>query len=155
MCGSNQRWEGGRIGHGIGDGRWISGDVQRLGEAVTDPVWIAEAPETHLLPHLEAACAADGSPWDITASLMDDGVYIVDLVWSRPLPNPRVLRADAFALIGAVAENATFVRQQTVAGGVHYRVATGMHDDDGPFDGHGHLLLLRITGADIPSPEPA
>jgi hypothetical protein len=69
------------------------------------------------------------------------------------------VRAAAFALIGAVAESATYVRQRRMAadgssppdvdlpggGEVLFEVATGMLEPDTSFAAHGHVLLLRVA----------
>ena len=80
---------------------------------------------------------------------LQDVVYVVTLVWSRPKPRLRQLRADAVALIGTVAEGSTFVQQRMTEHEIEYSVTTGMFEGDFPFAGHGHLLLLRIGGAQI------
>ena len=64
------------------------------------------------------------------------------------------VRADAFALIGAIAEGSTFVRVEDADDGpnavgpgvTEVDVVTGLLDDDTPFASHGHTLRLRITG---------
>ncbi len=143
----DKRWDTDPRGRGIADGGWMASDVRRFLGALGDPGWVAEEPDAHLLPHLRRACEASGSPWTLRGTtLRDDGVYVVDLLWADSAPRFGRLRADAVALLGAIAENDLFVRQQMGEGVVEFRATTGMLDGDGPFKGHGHLLLLHIGG---------
>lgn len=144
-----RRWDNDTRGAGIGDGLWIAPGVRQFLEALSAPGWVAEEPDTHLLPHLRDACDAPGSPWTLVGTELLDTVYSVRLEWRRPHPRIRRLRADAFALIGPIAESATFVRQRVTAREIEYQVTTGMLDGDARFAGHGHLLLLRVGGDQI------
>lgn len=120
--------------------------------ALAAPGWVAEDPAAHLLPHLERACAATGSPWTLTgATFGGDGVYRVELVWDRETGSPRSLRANAFGLIGEVAETTTHVAQSIGESRVEYRIATGRFPGESGFTGHGHLPHLRVTGPRIPA----
>jgi hypothetical protein len=144
-----RRWDTDTRGRGIGDGEWIVPAVRKLLDALSVPGWVAEEPDVHLLPHLRQACDAPGSPWTFMDAELQDAVYVVTLGWSRPQPRLRQLRADAVALIGTVAEGSTFVQQRMTEREIEYSVTTGMLTGDSPFAGHGHLLLLRIGGAQI------
>jgi len=149
MSSHSARWEGDTRGRGTTDGRWIAADVEALLTALRDQDWIAERPEEHLLPHLQNAWGAVESPWSVTHIAQEAGVLVVSMIWHRPGGRLRELRADAFALIGMIAESTTFVRQQLASDAIEYRVTTGMLDEDGPFAGHGHLLLLRVGGPEV------
>jgi len=140
------RWEGEMQGHGDGNGRWIRPEVQHLLNVLLEPDWIAQNPETHLQPHLTGACVAQGSPWTLDAVESLDELFVVRVSWERPYGRLRHLRADAFSLIGSIAESTTFVRQSLTNETIEFRITTGMLDDDGPFAGHGHLILLQIRG---------
>jgi hypothetical protein len=145
------RWEGDERGIGIGTGESQRPAVRALLAALGEPGWIAEDPDHHLLPHLRAACAEPKSPWTLgSASLGGDGVYRVDLTWEQSNGSLRQLRADVFALVGRIAEATTHVRQCAGEGTIEFQVVTGMLDGDSAFAGHGHLLLLRVTGQHIP-----
>lgn len=50
----------------------------------------------------------------------------------------RELRRDAYALLGAVAESSTYVRQRVAADTIIYDVTTGMVGADTGFAPHGH-----------------
>jgi hypothetical protein len=145
----NRRWDNDLRGHGIADGGWIAPDVRRLLAALTEPDWVAENPDQHLLPRLREACQAATSPWTLLGTELREGVYIVALEWTHPEPRLHRLRADAVALIGVVAEGATFIQQRFAGDGIEYHVTTGLLDGDSPFKGHGHLLRLRIDGSAV------
>jgi hypothetical protein len=144
-----RRWDTNLRGSGIGDGGWIVPAVRQFLDALAAPCWVAEDPHVHLLPHLRQACAAPDSPWTLIGADLEEAVYVVTLVWSRPQPRLRQLRADAVALVGTVAEGSTFVQQRRTEREIEYAVTTGMLEGDSPFAGHGHLLLLRIGGSQI------
>ncbi len=153
MAGTIQpRWDSDTQGVGVTDGLAGAEGIQALLTALAVPGWVAEDPAAHLLPHLERACATSGSPWTlIRATFGADGVYRVDLGWDRESGSLRSLRADAFALIGEVAESTTHVAQVIGEDAVEYRAATGMLPGEAGFSGHGHLLHLRVTGRRIPA----
>jgi hypothetical protein len=149
MSGERRRWEGDTREYGIADGRWIRPSVERLLVALDKAAWVAEAPEDHLLPHVRRACVAE-SPWQLGENRLQDGVFEVELAWDDPSPSLRRLRADAFALIGEIAEGSTFVRQVVAVDAIEFHVATGLLAGDTQFAEHGHLIRLRITGPAIP-----
>lgn len=143
---SDRRWDSDTRGTGIGDGGWLAPEMTAALAALAEPGWVAEDPDAHLLPHIERACAAPSSPWTLVATKLRGTVYTVDLDWRPADPSWRRLHQDTFALIGAIAEPATFVRQQKSEHGLEYHVSTGVPAGDGPFKAHGHLLRLRIGG---------
>lgn len=57
------------------------------------------------------------------------------------------LRRRAWALLGAVAEPATSVRERRDGDTAVFEVVTGVPDGAGPFASHGHTLRLTITPA--------
>jgi hypothetical protein len=139
-----RRWDTDERGHGVGPGDAFSPNVQELADALPGSGWVAEEPEAHLLPHLEAACAEPGSPWTITSWTVDDGVFVVDVSWSGSWGAWDSLRGDAFALLGRIAEHTTHVRQRTIDEGVEFEMATGTVTGETPFVPHGHLIRLRV-----------
>ena len=143
------RWEGDRMGHGIGDGAWIASSVQRLLDALSESNWIAEDPDAHLLPHLRSSIDGSGSPWSLLSADLLHGVYVVALEWSRPQGRIRDLRADVYSLLGAMAESATYVHQHTEGETIIYDVATGMLPGDSHFAPHGHAVQFRIGGEEV------
>lgn len=143
------RWEGDTQGHGKGAGRWIVPDVEHLLAELVRPDWVAEEPDHHLQPRLQEACVGADSPWTLDSYLPTAEAYVVTVSWNRPNGALRDLRADAFALIGTIAESVTFVHQTRSPTAVEYRIVTGMLADDGPFASHGHVILLRVEGHDV------
>jgi hypothetical protein len=98
------------------------------------PHWIAEAPEEHLLPHLRSFVDRQGSPWRLVSAEASTGGQV-----SRGR-----LRAEAFALIGSVAELSTYVQERRTDHWVEYEVVTGILTSDSGWQGHGHVLVVRI-----------
>jgi hypothetical protein len=152
-----RRWEGDERGTGVADASAFAARLEVLREHARRSDWVAEAPEDHLWPHLERAITAADSPWRIVAHATDPaGVLVIELGYERASGDagPARLRADAMALVGQVAEGATFVDVVGVEEGavppspqggiVVIDVLTGMLDGRTPFQGHGHTLRLRI-----------
>ena len=120
-------------------------NVEELAVAMRRAGWVTEEPEAHLLPHLEAASSAPGSPWTIVSWTIDDGVFAVDATWNGPWGTWDMLRADAFSFLGHIAEHATHIRQRTMEDHVEFEMATGTLSGETPFMPHGHLVRLRVT----------
>src|SRR4029078_13649802 len=80
---AGRRWDTDERGHGVGPGDAFSPNVQELTDALPGSGWVAEEPEAHLLPHLQAACDEPGSRWTVTHWTVDDGVFVVDASWTR------------------------------------------------------------------------
>ena len=142
----DKRWEGDERGTGVGDATRLIPGAAELTDAMTLPGWVAEEPELHLSPHLRAwlehedALTLDGVEVD------DDGAYVLDLTWQGRMGDMAGVRAAAYALIGQVAETASYVRQRRGEGLLTFEVATGIVGDDASFATHGHVLFLRISG---------
>jgi hypothetical protein len=147
---TRRRWDTDERGAGVGDATRFGPDVQALAAAMREPNWVAEQPEAHLLPHLRRAVEASGGRWQLERVNDDDGLLELALTWSSGQGSRRSasLRADAVALIGAVAEAASLVRERVEGAETVYDVATGMLEGDGAFAPHGHLLRLRIRTTD-------
>ncbi len=159
MRDTRPRWDIDTRGNGSGDGRRLAGGVSELLEALSLPGWVAEDPDAHLLPHLRSVCEADSTGLELLGAEVDaEAAYVVRLRWQDDPDDLGGLRAAAFALIGAVAESATYVRQRRPAGNgsapadvddpgaaaVVFEVATGMLEGDTTFATHGHVLLLHV-----------
>jgi hypothetical protein len=143
------RWEGDERGQGIGSGSWIAPDVAQLLDLLTEPDWITEDPDQHLLPHLVAACSEAGAPFRLDGTALRELVYEVSLTWLRDRHPLGQLRADVFALIGRIAETSTFVGQVIGETSIDYQISTGMAAD-ARFAGHGHLVRFQVGGSAIP-----
>jgi hypothetical protein len=151
------RWEGDTAGRGIGDARAFLPGVEQLCEEMERAHWVAEDPELHLLPHLQRVIDAAGSPWVLHSSERLGTIYQLHLGWQREGCSRHGLRADVFALIGAIAELSTHVRERVADDHITFDITTGIMDTDGRFQGHGHLVRLRVETAIVapaPPPEP-
>jgi hypothetical protein len=155
----SRRWDTDQRGTGVADATAELPRIAALRAHAGRTGWVAEEPEAHLWPHLERAIGTPGSPWRSATWTIDaDGRLVVDLEYAaddadRPLA---AVRADAFALVGQVAETSSFVRVAEVADGngtastgvppiVLVDVVTGLLDDETSFASHGHTLRLRIA----------
>jgi len=138
------RWDGDERGFGISDAAALVPDVERLVDAMHEPDWVAEDPDAHLLPHLQRACRAPGSPFTLLGAGYDGDVYVVGLQWAGARTEPHAMRRDVWTLLARIAEPSSHVREHTVDGVVRFDVTTGVLDGDSPFRAHGHMLSLRI-----------
>jgi hypothetical protein len=139
-----RRWDIDERGEGVTSGDELSPNVRELADAMRGAQWVAEDPEGHLLPHLEAVCATAGSPWTIASLTVDEGTFVVDLTWDGAWGARGMVRADAFALLGSIAEHTTHIRQRTFEDRVEFEMATGTLAGETPFAPHGHLVRLRV-----------
>jgi hypothetical protein len=134
------RWDVDTRYEGIADASAMVADVERLLDAMRRPNWVTEDPDAHLLPHLERACVADGSPWTLIEDRLEaDGVYVVEL--RHAAPDSSDVGRDAVRLLSVIAEHVFSVR---TVDAVTYDCVTGMLDGDGEFASHGHLIRLLV-----------
>lgn len=144
----NRRWDGDERGRGVADARQLVAGARELVAAFDAPEWVAEDPELHLKPHVDAWCQADGR-LELTRAYSDDqGAYILDLSWRAAPAGPGEVRAAVYALLGRFAESATYVRQRRVATGgavpkLRFEVGTG--ELDGAFASHGHAVVINVA----------
>jgi hypothetical protein len=142
-----RRWDTDERGHGLADARRLSAGAQELLDAMLEEQWVAEEPELHLLSHLRAACERDGAPLALDAAEVEaDGTLALTVSWHGDAGSPY---AAAFALLGEVAEPASYVRFRKEEGALVFDVVTGLLATDTPFATHGHTLRLTVVG--IPS----
>ena len=143
-----RRWDDDERGHGVADARQLVAGARELVAAFEARNWVAEDPELHLRPHVEAWLQADGR-LELTRAYSDDrGAFIVDLNWLGGPAGPGEVRAAVYALIGQFAESATYVRQRRDANDrpvpkLRFEVGTG--ELDGAFASHGHTVLINVT----------
>lgn len=138
-----RRWDDDERGEGIADAVEFADGASDLLAAMRRPNWVAEEPETHLLPHLEHAC--ESLPFRILdACTSADGVYDVQLGWTGDGGGVGVIRAAMFALLGSVAEPSSYIRQRRTDGVLTFDVVTGIVDET-PFEPHGHTLRLSVA----------
>jgi len=113
---------------------------------------VAEEPEVHLRPHLEAWCQGD-ERLALTDALIDDmEAYVVDLEWRGAPSSVGAARAAVFSLIGSFAESVTYVRQRRPRGRgdgsmikLQFEVGTGELAPDTRFTPHGHVVVINVA----------
>jgi hypothetical protein len=110
------RWDGDHRGRGNGSAAQLVSGASELLAAFSQPTWVAEQPELHLLPHVEAWCRQDRR-LALTGAHTDGAhAYVLHLEWRGGTRGVGAVRAAVFALLGSFAESATYVRQHRVAG---------------------------------------
>jgi hypothetical protein len=144
-----RRWDDDARGIGTGDARAWRPLVGTIAVLADEAGWVAEEPELHLLPHLEAAAVA--GPFRIRGTRTGaDGTFEVDVAWLGPEePSRRAIRSALYALVATIAETVTLLNEPPDAQGRVLEMLSGSGDGDGPFAGHGHTLRFRVT-----DPEP-
>jgi hypothetical protein len=115
------------------------------------PTWVAEQPELHLLPHVDAWCRQDRRLALTRPSADGTHAYVLDLEWRGASGGVGATRMAVFSLIGSFAESATYVRQRRVAGHgsaikLQFEVGTGELAPEARFESHGHVVLINVTG---------
>jgi hypothetical protein len=140
-----RRWDTDERRIGAGDARAWRPRIETLSELASTDGWVAEEPELHLLPHLEAAMAV--GPLALSRAETDpDGTFVVDLEWvGDGDANRREIRAAMFILIGSIAESITVIHEEPAEAGGQIDVLTGLVGTDSPFATHGHTLRFRLS----------
>ncbi|RVX37810.1 hypothetical protein EDD27_0086 [Nonomuraea polychroma] len=132
-----RRWDIDERFTGVSDAAAMLPAVRQLEEMMGGDGWVAEDPESHLLPHLRRVPG-----WEILGErLLDDGFYEVRARPEEELEGIGVMRA-VIRLLSVVAEPSFLVRQ---AGGDVYDCVTGVMPGDGMFASHGHLIRVIVT----------
>jgi hypothetical protein len=142
-----RRWDDDERGHGVGDATRLKPGADELLAAMTLPDWVAEQPDLHLSPHLRAWLEHNDLFELEDARIEPSGEYVVELSWQGRLGDQAGVRAAAFALLGQVAETATYVRQRRDGDRFRFEVATGLVGGDTHFATHGHVIVLDVRGA--------
>ena len=147
------RWDSDDRGQGIGNAAQLVSGASDLIAAFTQPSWVAEEPELHLLPHIEAWCQQDPRLVLTSAHTDSADAYVLDFEWHGATGSVGAARAAAFSLIGSFAESATYVRQRRVASDgngtelrLQFEVGTGELAPDARFEPHGHVALINVVG---------
>ena len=138
---SSPRWDTDERRAGVADATNFAAAVDELAALIRRPGWVAEEPGIHLVPQLSGADVAGISVLDCRAGA--DGVLDVDAE-HRPADSPRVIRRQAWALIGALAEQATCVRERRDGDTLVFEIVTGVPEGSSPFATHGHTVRLNI-----------
>jgi hypothetical protein len=144
----DRRWDDDERGRGIADAHQLVAGASELVAAFGARDWVAEEPELHLKPHIDAWCEADGRLALARAYSDDHGAFVLDLTWLARPAGPGEVRAAVYALVGQFAESATYVRQRRdVNGGqvpkLRFEVGTG--ELDGAFASHGHAVVINVA----------
>ena len=132
-----RRWDSDTVGHGVRDAAEARPSVETLLQAMANPVWVAEDPEAHLLPHLLGQAKDLGV--HVLGTRTIDGV--LELRIGRSSLAGRHPRQLAVELIASVAEASTHIRELP---GHTFEIVTGMLPGDGAFAPHGHLLRVCV-----------
>jgi hypothetical protein len=148
----SSRWEGDDRGVGVADAGQLVAGGSELVAAFAEPGWVAESPELHLGPHVDAWCMRDGRLAVTDGRSDESGTYVLSLEWRGEEAGVGQARAAVFALVGSFAESATYVRQRRVTGddgaaGLRFEVGTGELDPGSGFRAHGHSVVITVTGA--------
>jgi hypothetical protein len=138
-----KRWDTDDRFTGVADASAFARAIEELAALARRPGWVAEEPEAHLVPHLSRA-RIDGL--ELTdCRTQEDGV--LDIVAEhRPGAGHAVIRQQAWALLGTIAEPAGSVREHRNGEAVVFEVVTGI-PDGGLLASHGHSLRLTIRPA--------
>jgi hypothetical protein len=153
MLGIVARWEDDDRGQGVASADQLVAGVSELVAAFREPAWVAEHPEAHLLPHVQAWTAQDARLALTGARTDAAGAYVLEFEWRGATAGVGDTRAAVFALVGSFAEGATYIRQRRVAREagcsatkLRFEIGTGELAPDTHFDPHGHVVLIDVTG---------
>lgn len=144
-----RRWDTDTRGRGVASAGTFVPAVMDLMLAAGEPDWVAEDPDTHLLPHLRRACEHERSPFHFLDAAFADGVYTVELVWLPAPVTPREIAGAVFGLIGSIAESSTNIVERVDGWVVVYDIVTGMVAGQTQWAPHGHVVHLRVGGDPI------
>jgi hypothetical protein len=109
-----RRWDDDQRGHGGGDAERLVPGARELVAAFSQADWVAEQPEIHLRPHVEARCQRDPRLALIEANTDGGHPYVLGFEWRGANPSVGEARAAVLSLIGSFAESPTYVRQRRV-----------------------------------------
>jgi hypothetical protein len=147
------RWEGDNRGAGIGDAAQLVPGASELVAAFSEAAWVAERPDLHLRPHVDAWCERDPRVSLNDAYTDDRHAYVLDLQWHGAPASVGEARATVFSLVGSFAETATYIRQRRVRGAapdapqtLRFEVGTGELASDARFAPHGHVVVINVAG---------
>jgi len=146
-----RRWDDDERGHGTGDATRLVPGASELVAAFSQSDWVAEQPEVHLRPHVEAWCQRDQRLALLADNTDDTDAYILALEWRGANRGVGEARAAVFSLIGSFAESATYVRQRRMNGRgsttkLRFEVGTGELASDAKFAPHGHVVVIDVAG---------
>jgi hypothetical protein len=141
------RWDGDNSGRGVGDAAQLVSGANELVAAFREPAWVAEQPELHLLPHVQAWCEREQRLALVDAYSDDAHAFILDCEWRGEPGSVGAARSAVFSLIGSFAESATYVRQRrTDSRTLQFEVGTGELAPETRFAPHGHVVVINLAG---------
>ena len=138
-----RRWDTDERLVGVADAGGTTRDVEQLLAMTREPGWVTEDALAHLGPWCTKA--ADDLAIEIDRMEVVDAVLEIDLRSAQD-DGGRAPRVDAYGLIGAFAEGATYVRETRSDGDAILEVVTGVMPGDNAFATHGHVARIRILG---------
>jgi hypothetical protein len=116
--------------------------VERLLAAMLEPDWVAEDPEAHLLPQIQAV--ANGPMQLVEASTNEHGELVAKIAVKIPRTDSRRrhMRLLAYSVVSSFAEISTFIEEHEEDGAVGLVVTTGQLAGQSRFAPHGHTVRL-------------
>ena len=91
--------------------------------------------------HIRAGCQATDSRVPLLDASVLEAVLVVELAWIvGTSPEPDIVRAELFRLLGSFAEHTTHVVQRSTDDAVEFEIATGTTAGESPYLPHGHLV---------------
>lgn len=95
-----KRWDDDERGQSVGDARQLLAGATELVAVFSESAWVAEQPELHLRPHVEAWCQHDQRVRLMEAYADHADASILDLEWRGEPGSVGQARAAVFSLIG-------------------------------------------------------
>ena len=137
-----KRWDTDERGRGVGSAKQSLPAIEQLRQLAEAGDWVAEDPETHLLPGLRDRIEISALSLD-SFETEPDGTFRVRLGSATRLSR-REIRQEVWSLLGGVAEISTLVRETASGDVVRFEVVTGI-PPGGHFATHGHSLRVEVV----------
>ena len=138
---TSRRGDSDERGHGIADASASLPAIEQLAELAQSQEWVAEDPETHLLPGFRDRVDISGLSME-SAQVQPDGSFSVRLV-SSTKQSRREIRQSVWAILGGIAELTALVRETQNGNSTIFDVVTGI-PPGGTFATHGHTLRIEV-----------
>lgn len=137
-----RRWDNDERGHGVADARGAVPAINELAGLAGSEDWVAENPESHLLPGLKERIEISGLSLDST-SVEPDGSLRIRLSSATKLSRHEV-RESAWSILGGSVELTTYVHERQQDGVVSFEVVTGIPPGE-QFATHGHTIRIEVV----------
>jgi hypothetical protein len=135
-----RRWDTDARGRGEADATAFAPAIEELAQLARRPEWVAEEPRVHLLPHLQAAAAAEGCR---LADVREDG-GVLHVQVATTAAGAGDVRRVSVRLIASIAETSTFVHERREGDTAVFDVVTGLPPESTGFETHGHAVRLHV-----------